>query len=122
MDPTEFEQQLASQQRKFELLSPLGEQYCHIRFTGPFKGELIIWDAYLQSLAYYLKTQINQAPATRQFIEVGEPGEYGRQIRIGLNLTIIDEPAILKTLVMIRQYKLLAPGRHEFGERFQFPK
>lgn len=122
MRPADFEQQLATQQKKYQLLSPLGQAYCHIRFTGPFHGEVIIWDAHLQSLAYYLMTHAAAAQATRQFIEVGAAGEAGRAIQIGLNVPVIDEPAILKTLVMIRQYKLLAPGRHEFGELFHFPK
>jgi hypothetical protein len=122
MDPAEFEQQLANQQKKFELLTPLGAATCHFRCTGPFQGELIIWDAYLQTLSYYVRNHARHNPSVRQFIEVGDMGEHGRLIRIGLNLPIIDEPVILKTLIMIRQYKRLAPGRHEFGEQLHFPK
>jgi hypothetical protein len=122
MDPAEFEQQLASHQRKFEVTTPLGEAACHLRFTGPFQGEKIIWDAYLQTLSYYVSKHSLQDQPVRQFIEVGDAGEHGRLIQIALNLPSIDEPVVLKSLIMIRQYKRLAPGRHEFGEFFHFPK
>jgi hypothetical protein len=120
--PDEFEQQLSKQRRSYELLSPLGETVCHLRFTGPYEGNLIIWDAHLLTLAYYVRHHVPHIPQQRQFIEVGEKGAQGRFIRIGLNLPIIDEPVILKTLIMIRQYKRLAFGRHEFGELVHFPK
>ena len=122
MDAADFAQQLAKRSQKFELLSPLGETICHLRFTGPFLGAQIIWDAYLQTLSYYVSKRSLQDRSARQFIEVGDSGEFGRLIHIGLNLPIIDEPVILKSLIMVRQYKRLVPGRHEFGERFHFPK
>jgi hypothetical protein len=122
MDLLKFEQQLAKRQQKFELLSPLGEACCHVRFTGPFLGERIIWDAYLQTLSYYVSNHVLSHSSARQFIEVGEDTEHGRLIRIGLNVPNIDEPVILKSLIMVRQYKLLAPGRHDYGELLQFPK
>jgi hypothetical protein len=122
MDPTEFEQQLANQGQNYQLLTPLGEAHCHLRFTGPFQGKPVLWDAYLQTLSYYVRHHSPVLNCARQFLEVGETGEHGRLIRIGLNLPVIDEPVILKTLIMIRQYKRLAPGRHEFGELIHFTK
>lgn len=122
MNPAEFAQQLASRQQNYQLLSPLGEANCHIRFTGSFLGETIIWDATLQTLSYYVSKHALQDRHARQFIEVGESGVHGRCIEIGLNVPIIDEPVILKSLIMVRQYKRLATGRHEFGERLHFPK
>lgn len=122
IDPAEFEQQLTKQQQTYELLSPLGEAACHVRFSGPFQGKLIIWDAHLQTLAYYVRNRETRDRKVRQFIDVGAEGTQGRHITIGLNLPIIDEPVILKTMIMIRQYKRLAMGRHEYGEWVQFPK
>jgi hypothetical protein len=112
----QFEQQLASRRQAYELLTPLDRAHCRFRFSGPFQGGQIIWDAYLQTLAYYVSTHDKDSRGVRQFIEVGEAGEYGRVIHIGLYLPVVDHPSILKTLVMIRQYKRLAPGRREFGE------
>lgn len=117
----EFEQHLAKQQQQYELLSPLGDDHCHLRFSGPYQDEVVIWDAYLQTLAYHVRNRTPANPSARQFIEVGDEGAQGRLIRIGLNLPMIDEPVVLKTLIMVRQYKRLALGRHEFGEWVQFP-
>ena len=122
MDAADFAQQLAKRSQKFELLSPLGETICHLRFTGPFLGAQIIWDAYLQTLSYYVSEYALPQSSARQFIEVGEATEHGRLIRIGLNVPSIDEPVILKSLIMVRQYKRLAPGRHDYGELLHFPK
>ena len=122
IDPIEFEQQLAKSGLQYELLSPLGESHCRFRFSGPFQGDLIVWDASLFTLSYYLDQNTPRNDAIRQFIEVGAIGEHGRLIQIGLNLQKIDEPAVLKTRIMIRQYKRLATGRHEFGEPLQFPR
>lgn len=115
-NPVAFEQQLAKIDAQYELLSPLGALACHLRFTGPFQGKQVIWDAHLQTLAYYVREHSLQDQDVRQFIEIGETGELGRPINIALKLPIIDQPAVLKTIIMIRQYKRLAPGRHEFGD------
>lgn len=115
-DPIAFEQQLAKCDAQYELLSPLNEPACRFRFIGPFEGKQVIWDAHLQTLAYYVRKQSLQDQGVKQFIEVGDSGEQGKTIDIALNLPIIDRPALLKTIIMIRQYKRLANGRHEFGE------
>jgi len=111
----QFEQQLASQGQAYQLVTPLDQAHCHFRFSGSFLGERIIWDAYLQTLAYYVRNHALGNQGVRQYIDVGETGEFGRLIHIGLNLPVIDHASILKTLVMVRQYKRLAPGRHDFG-------
>jgi hypothetical protein len=122
MEPAKFVQQLASRNQYYELLSKLPAQTCHFRFSGPFQGSEIVWDAYLQTLSYYVNKHAGDLQSSRQFIEVGDSAESGRLIQIGLNLPVIDETVILKTLIMIRQYKRLAPGRHEFGECVNFSK
>jgi len=122
MNPEQFEQDLASRREKYALLSPLDKGSCHVRFSGPFLGNLIIWDAYLYTLSYYVKEHAHAETPVRQFIDVGEFTAQGRTIQIGLNVPSIDEPVILKTLVMVRQYKPLAPGRHEYGEYLDFSK
>ena len=37
-------------------------------------------------------------------------------LEVGLGLVAIDEPALKKTLIMIRNFKRLELGRHEWGE------
>ena len=119
MDINAFKQQLDSSTQDFEPLSPLNAGYVHFRFIGNFLGESIIWDAHLYTLAYYVYEVANlsqMGAATRQFIHVGDEGKTGRKIEVGLNLSSINEPTITKTMIMLRQYKRLTHGRHEYGE------
>lgn len=119
MEIASFKQKLANSNRDFESLSRLNGKYVHFRFVGDFMGESIIWDVHLYTLAYYVnEVAENSQPGTsiRQFIHVGDMDKAGRKIEIGLNLLHIDEPAIRKTMIMVRQYKRLAIGRHEYGE------
>lgn len=119
MESAEFEQWLARQGKQYELLGELGGPVCHLRFTGPFHGEKVIWDATLMSLTYYLgklAASGRSNPAARQFIDVGSNSASGRRITIALQIPAIDEPTIRKAMIMVRQYKRLAPGKHEYGE------
>lgn len=119
MDITAFKQQLALSSLDYEPVSTLDNRYVRFRFVGEFMGESIIWDAHLYTLAYYIHEIANLSQpesSTRQFIHVGDVGKMGRKIEIGLNLPLIGEPAIIKTMIMIRQYKRLSNGCHEYGE------
>ncbi len=82
-------------------------QFARLRFTGPFQGRRVIWNCTLSTLV--------SVHAPRNFIEVGAEEATGRAIHIGLDIAAIDTAAIRKTIIMVRQYKLLGPGRHEFG-------
>lgn len=80
-------------------------RWARIRFTGPFEGREVTWDATVLSLA---------GCAPGQFIEVGAPTPYGLALTVGLKVAVIDEPTLCKTVVMIRRYKGLKRGRHDF--------
>ncbi len=84
-------------------LAPDGRR-AHIRFRGPFEGGEVTWEATVLSLS----------GEGDQFIEVGEPTAHGRALTVGLRVAAIDEPTLRKTVVMIRRYKRLRRGRHEF--------
>jgi hypothetical protein len=109
---------LALNQTCYEIVEKTSDQHCNFRFAGKFLGEDVIWDARLITLAYYARETGKRR--LQQFIEVGESCEHGRRITIALNLPGIDEPAILKTTVMIRQYKRLSSGHHAYGEFISF--
>jgi hypothetical protein len=100
---------LEQNQKDYRLLELDESGYAHFEFIGDFKSQATVWDAHLYSLEY-LKEQ------TRSFIEVSqEAAEDRRKIVIGLPLPVIDISAVEKTIIMIRQYKRLHSGRHEFG-------
>jgi len=88
-----------------------------------FQNQEIVWDTTLFTLTHYHADQPQSAePVVRTaFLEIGDDTAYGRAIRVALDIPCIDEPAILRTIIMIRNYKRLRPGRHEFGEPRTFP-
>lgn len=88
--------------------SPFGGTSVRVRFIGHFEQQEVVWDAELNALAA-------TNPETRQFIDIGMPSARGIPITIGLRVTCLDRPTLLKTLIMVRSYKRLRTGRHEFG-------
>lgn len=99
----EFSSSLAERGLEYQLVSRSGRGKVHIRFTGRFGGSPVIWDATICAQEF------------PRYIEVAENGYPVRRIAIGLNIAEIDHAAILRTMIMIRKYKRLHAGRHEFG-------
>lgn len=85
--------------------------WARFRCIGPFRGRSVIWNARLS----VLPPSAEGSPPPRQFIEVTRRDALNYDLDIGLAVSRIDRATILKTIVMIRQYKRLRPGRHEFG-------
>lgn len=107
--------------REYSYLEPPRDDHVHIRFTGPFQGQRITWDASISTLEHEfrvrrLSRRTRTNPRLRQFIDVGPADGDTRPLRVGLNVERLDEPVIRKTIIMIRQYKLLHEGYHEYGE------
>lgn len=86
----------------------LGGTLARLRFIGRYQGEDVVWLAELSALAA-------QDPAATQFLDIGAPTPHGIPIRIGLGVLSIDRPTAMKAVIMVRNYKLLQPGQHEFG-------
>lgn len=101
----------------FECLSPLGQEQVHVRFTGRLGNQAVVWDATLMTLAAWSRAQKPGAPATaRQFIEIAAPRAGVGSLTVGLAVPVIDLPTVRKTVIMVRNYKRLRPGRQEYGE------
>lgn len=66
-----------------------------------------MWDALVLAL--------DPADNAPQFIEIGETGRTGRRITVGLKVAKLDEATLLKTTIMVRNYKRLRRGRHPFA-------
>ncbi|RMG29001.1 MAG: hypothetical protein D6721_07210 [Gammaproteobacteria bacterium] len=77
------------------------------RFTGPFEGREVRWEARLRRLA-----PDSRAP---QYLEVGRPEAGCVPIEIGLRIPRVDRAAVLKTVIMVRNYRRLRTGRHEWN-------
>lgn len=102
---------------EFSLLAAPTAQQAHFVFTGRFQDRDVIWNTTLLTLAHYHHDQPPVAHAVERlpFLEIGAQSATGRALRVALDIEQIDEPAILRTIIMIRQYKRLREGRHEFG-------
>ena len=129
MSNTDTPSPLTNYQRKFnfEALSPLGGQTAHIRFKGPFQGEEVLWDAHLITLQEIYRQGIASGKyldkdtiSLSQFIEINEKDATEVALRVGIDVPVIDTPTVLKTIIMIHNYKRLRHGRHEYGPTGQF--
>lgn len=116
----EFNHRLQRQGQRYEALSPVDQPRVQVRFPGHFEGRDVIWDACLQTLRYeyeHAASRPKRSPATlRQYILIEPAVDDRMPITVALNVPQFDEPSILKTIIMIHNYKRLRLGRHEFGE------
>lgn len=91
----------------YTLLEPLHPDRARFVFTGPFQGGETDWDTTLTRLP---------DPGASPFIDIGGAGHHGRLLHVALAIPVVDVPALLRVIIMIRQYRRLRPGRHVFGE------
>ncbi len=89
----------------YTLLEPLRAERARFSFFGPFENREIRWDATLVALG-----------SGRSYIDIGAEAAGGRVVQVGLAVPVIDAAVVLRTIVMLRQYKRLRAGRHEFGD------
>lgn len=92
-----------------------------VRFLGPFQGRQVAWNMTLCALQGASGESPSALPggSSRSFMEVAAAADGAFALTVGLNLAVIDEPTIRKTLVMVRKFKRLELGRHEWGEASQ---
>jgi uncharacterized protein (UPF0218 family) len=88
----------------YELLSATPDE-ARLRFTGPFEGAPVVWEARVRRVGV----------GESRFIAVGDRTAHAVPLEVGLDVAAIDEPTLRKTVVMVRQWKRLRAGRHEFG-------
>jgi hypothetical protein len=117
----DLKKRLARSGKDYEVLGPLGAARVRVRFLGTFVGTEVVWDATVVALQQCHRDRppaslSQRAGQLRQFIEIGDQTPVGVRLTVGLAVRTIDEPTVRKTIVMIRNYKRLRRGRHEFGE------
>lgn len=108
--------QLAAGKLDYLPLSEVGTATLRLRFIGPFEGAEVVWEGTFTSLAAC--RQADPEGSLRSFIEVHESASGEMTLGVGLPVERFDHREIGMTIRMIRQYKRLARGRHEFGEPF----
>jgi hypothetical protein len=88
----------------YELLSATTDE-ARLRFIGPFEGAQVVWEARVRRVG----------AGESRHIAVGARNADAVALEIGLDVAAVDEPTLRKTVVMVRQWKRLRAGRHEFG-------
>ena len=109
----------------YKIMDRESEQSVRLEFNGMFEGRQVIWHAHIQTLDACYHELLHKAievdresTKRRQFIEI-EVQNNTYHVAIGLNLSQIDESAIKMAIIMMRKYKRLHRGRHEYGEAIQ---
>lgn len=97
-----------------ELIDTPGGQTLRLRFAGPFEGGVTRWDATLYTPDAWA-TARGEGKTERNIIEIGAAGVDGIRLNICLQVKSIDLPTVRKAVIMIRRYKRLQRGRHEYG-------
>ncbi|KPJ95044.1 MAG: hypothetical protein AMJ53_03695 [Gammaproteobacteria bacterium SG8_11] len=116
-----FKRELTKSGMSFLALSPLPALKAHVQFIGKLNEQEVLWDATIQTLASYLAENPQAIPSkktldVRSFMQVEPPENGVSLLKVVLAVPLIDEPTIKKTIIMIRCYKRLKVGYHEFGK------
>lgn len=118
-----FDSYLADSGQDYVLVGLPQQERVRVRFSGHFQGQPVVWDCEFVTLAAEYAERRKHRPGevggVRNFIEIGKPESHGVPLRVGLGVACTDRPAIEKMIIMIRNYKRLHPGRHEYGEPWE---
>jgi hypothetical protein len=110
---------LQQRQADFICTTDLPASTAAVAFIGHFQGQTVLWQMTLATLQHYRQTQsaaaANPNCFSKPFIDILPGQQGGFPLHVGLELEVIDEAVIKKTIIMLRNYKRLAIGRMEFG-------
>jgi hypothetical protein len=98
-------------------LSDLPGSRVRVQFVGRFDGREVAWDAIFQTLRHCQEAVAGRP--LRAYIEIAPLTGDACRIEVGLDLPVIDEPALRKIIIMVRNYKRLRSGRMEWGEAIE---
>ena len=116
-----FKSQLQEQGSDYICTALLPDTSASVLFLGHFQGNTVVWNMTVATLAHYRLAEADVIATTESrrficpFIDIKEEADGGYQLNVGLDLPVIDEAVIKKTIIMIRNYKRLAIGKIEFG-------
>jgi hypothetical protein len=115
--------------RQYLVRERAGGSYARICFVGSFLGQEVIWDAQVWTLRAHRRHHPGDGRGAgpsprrmRNFIEIRAAKDTGEiPVTVAINVPAIDDPTLLKTVIMIRNYRQLRPGYHAFGEDLPVP-
>lgn len=112
----QFQHELQSADADYIIDDRLSDELCVLRFLGHFEGHPVVWQARVETLRHYARH--HDLYRLRQFIEI-DVDEDGYRVQVGLNVSVIDKATLMGTIIMIRKYKRLQRGRHQYGESIE---
>ena len=99
------------------------------QFEGRYYNNPVTWQCTLQTLDQYYQELVNSnkinsntPTALRRFIQIAGTDSPTPSINIVLDVKIIDEPTVRKSIIMVHNYKKLHEGVHEYGEAYTYPR
>lgn len=99
----------------YKLISQTNTQLAHIQFEGPFQGETVTWDTHFFTLNGYVAHKNNKDEVLKQFIMLESIEDGLLKLTVALKIPEINHQNIQKMMIMVKQYKNLSLGRHEYG-------
>lgn len=111
---------LAAHGGDYVLLTPLPDTLAHARFIGRFQGREVVWNMRLYTLARHEQERgrVPTAPgfALRGLMIIEPETDDTCRLEVALNVALIDEPVIRKTIIMMRNYRQLRVGLRTWGD------
>lgn len=111
----EFRRVLKIHQAPFLLHTTLPSDKVYIEFEGVLGNEPVVWHACIRTMQEYANHHAMPADPM-QFINIDVLNGV-HKLEVGLNISQIDQSAVERTIIMVRKYKRLRLGRHEYGAR-----
>jgi len=111
----EFRKVLSIQNTSYLLLTEIPANKVFVQFEGRFENKPVVWNACIRTVEDYSRNHpVSEDPS--QFIDIKKEHNI-YNLEIALNIYQIDQAVIERTIIMIRKYKKLKPGRHEYCVR-----
>lgn len=111
----ELRRVLSEQHKKYLLATNLPATKVELQFEGKLEAEPVAWNARIWTIDEFSKLhRVTEDP--NQFIDI-KIVAGAHLLEVGLNIAQIDQAAIERTIIMVRNYKRLRPGRHEYGAK-----
>lgn len=117
--PEILHEQLVELGRDYLLAAPLAGTVAEVRFLGRFQERTVVWRMRLMTLARCVEEcgPLPRAPRiVRGAMHIEALAPACLRARVGLAVPVIDEPAVRKAIVMMRNYRALRLGWRVWGE------
>jgi len=106
---------LEAKNKNYLIVGELSSNKVYLQFEGKLNGSAVVWNACICTIDDYAQRHvIDKDP--KQFIDIKIEKEI-YWLKIALNIKQINKAAIERTIIMMRKYKRLQVGRHEYGVR-----